>query len=58
MPPTVDVEKCNGCGTCKDICPADPPVFELSDKAQVANPDACLECGACESSCPTGAISL
>jgi len=59
MPPKVDPEKCTGCGTCVNVCPATPTVFEIKDdKSVVANPDACIECGACAASCPTGAITL
>ncbi len=54
---TVDKEKCNGCGTCVDTCPAG--VFELKDgKAEPVNQDACLACHACEANCPTGAITV
>jgi len=59
MPPVVDKEKCNGCGSCVEVCPADPCVFEMKDgKSEVTEPDACLECGACESECPEEAITL
>mgnify|MGYP002400893225 CR=1 FL=1 len=59
MPPKVDESICDGEGTCQEVCPADPNVFEIvGGKAKVANPDACLECGACESSCPTSAITM
>ena len=50
-------EKCNGCGTCVDICPCD--VFRLDDKTRLAEgkyEEDCWYCGACEMDCPTGAI--
>ena len=57
MAPKVDIDKCEGCETCVDVCPAD--VFEMVDgKANVARPDDCLECGACAEECPPQAITL
>jgi NAD-dependent dihydropyrimidine dehydrogenase PreA subunit len=57
MPPTVDLEKCTGCGTCVQTCPAE--VLAVNDgKAKVVKPDECLECRACDASCPTNAISF
>lgn len=55
MGPKVDVNLCEGCGTCVDVCPAD--VFEMEDgKAKAASADDCLDCGACVEECPTNAI--
>lgn len=56
MAAVIDQEKCVGCGTCKDTCPAGAIDFE-GDKCKV-NPDACLSCGACEGECPVGAITV
>ncbi len=57
MPPKVDLDKCNGCGTCEDVCPEE--VFELvDDKAKVVRPDDCTECETCVDECPTEAITL
>jgi len=58
MRPYVDEEKCITCGQCKDVCPTDPNVFEIEDKAKVVHPNACIECGACVDTCPTDAIEL
>jgi len=53
----VDVEKCTGCGTCVDVCPAE--VFEIVDgKSSPVNVDECLACHSCEAQCPEGAIEV
>jgi uncharacterized protein (DUF362 family)/NAD-dependent dihydropyrimidine dehydrogenase PreA subunit len=54
LQPSVNVEKCTGCGTCSKVCPANvitngkPPLFHLSD---------CIGCMCCGESCPEGAIT-
>ena len=53
----VDVEKCDGDGTCVDTCPVD--VFEIREgKAVVVNLDECLICRVCEIECPNNAIEV
>jgi len=59
MPPVIDESKCEGCGTCVDVCPQG--VFELDEetgKAKVARPDDCVECETCVEECPANAISM
>ena len=58
MRPYVDEEACIGCGTCEEVCPATPDVFEIKLKSHVIHPEACIECGACVDNCPTSAIEL
>lgn len=54
--PTIDHEKCDGCGECVDVCPVS--VLEVkSKKCVIVNPDECIECRVCEITCPKGAIS-
>jgi len=53
----VDLEKCNGCGTCVDTCPVE--VYEIKDeKAVSVKQEECIACKACEASCPNGAIEV
>ncbi len=58
--PTVDTEKCDGCGDCISFCPKS--VYE-SDKethrAKVTSPYGCVVgCNQCEQLCKSGAISF
>lgn len=57
MPPKVDLEKCNGCGSCADVCPSECFVIE-KEKSKVVNPDDCVDCESCVENCPEGAIVL
>jgi adenylylsulfate reductase subunit B len=59
MPPIIDKGKCNGCGKCVEICPAD--VFFGSKKGKmpiISYPDECWHENACVLDCPEGAIKL
>ncbi|MFA4987578.1 MAG: 4Fe-4S binding protein [Candidatus Brocadiia bacterium] len=58
MRPYVKEDLCIACGACAAVCPADPVVFEIGEKAVVAHPEACTACGACEENCPTNAIQI
>jgi NAD-dependent dihydropyrimidine dehydrogenase PreA subunit len=60
---TVDLDKCNGCGTCVDVCPV--TVFEIKEvegydgkKSVVINQDACIVCRSCEVQCEQQAITI
>ena len=53
----VDMAKCNGCGSCVDVCPSG--VYEMGDgKTKVIAEDECIECLACQDGCAEGAIEI
>lgn len=55
--PTVDADKCVGCGECIDVCPSD--VYELQDEKSVpVNAEECLGCESCIEVCEQGAITV
>ncbi|MDH7602930.1 MAG: ferredoxin family protein [Armatimonadota bacterium] len=56
--PTIDAEKCTGCGACAEFCPNN--VFELVDGVMtVANPLNCVPgCDKCAAECPVSAIKF
>jgi len=53
-PPIVfQTEKCDFCGTCVAVCPAD--AIELKECSIRVIPEACIRCGDCVAICPLGA---
>lgn len=56
MTAIVDKNKCTGCETCVDECPAAAIAME-SEKA-VVNNDLCVDCGSCVDVCPAEAITM
>ncbi len=52
----VDLDKCDGCGECVGVCPAE--VWEIGDdgKAHPVRIEDCEECCSCVESCPPKAI--
>jgi Fe-S-cluster-containing hydrogenase component 2 len=56
LPAKVDLEKCTGCETCVDICPAEAITME-NGKAKV-DVDLCVDCESCVDECPAEAISM
>jgi Fe-S-cluster-containing hydrogenase component 2 len=55
MTTIVDKEKCTGCETCVDECPAAAITME-NEKAKV-DPELCVDCGSCVDVCPSEAIT-
>ena len=58
MPPIIDHESCQCCGTCFDICPQDVFGFVPDTVPTVAYADECWTCGACVIDCPVDAVRL
>ena len=59
MPPVIDENKCNRCGTCIEVCPVD--VFYGSKENEIptiAYGEDCYFCSACILECPKNAIIL
>lgn len=58
MPLIVDLEECEGCGTCIPMCPHSAIVYKEVDGTTLAQilPDECEECGECIEYCLRGAI--
>jgi len=56
MTTIIDKNKCTGCETCVDECPAEAISME-NDKA-VVNNDLCVDCGSCVDVCPAEAITM
>ncbi|PWR74645.1 indolepyruvate ferredoxin oxidoreductase subunit alpha [Methanospirillum stamsii] len=56
MTAIIDKNKCTGCETCVDECPAAAITME-NDKA-VVNNDLCVDCGSCVDVCPAEAITM
>lgn len=53
----VDLEKCNGCGECVDICPME--VFELQDNKSIpVKHEECIGCESCVVNCEQEAITV
>jgi ferredoxin len=46
-------EKCDFCGTCVAVCPAD--AIELRECTVRVIPETCIRCGDCADICPLGA---
>ena len=58
----IDLEKCEGCGDCVEICPSEIlAVMEEGSKkfAKVTgSEDDCIGCMACEDACEDGALTV
>ena len=56
MPAVVDIQKCDGCGTCKDNCPSE--AIRVEEKIAVVIKENCIDCNLCQDNCPKGAIEM
>lgn len=55
--PTINMERCTGCGQCVEYCPTGA-VTLIEHKPVIHKPHLCAYCGLCEDSCPEDAIEL
>ena len=57
----VDLDKCTGCGKCREVCAKlvyEPVKIDNKIKYLPTRADSCLYCTTCVNSCPVGAITL
>ena len=54
-PARIDVDKCDGCGTCVEVCPNE--AITLNEVAHI-DEEECVECESCVDECPNEAISM
>ena len=54
--PTIDPEKCKGCGKCRKNCPMEA-ISGAVKQPHTIDPEKCINCGACVTTCPFGAIT-
>lgn len=53
--PTIDLQRCTGCGLCEVLCPTSA-VEVREGHAVIVRPGDCNYCDVCESYCPEQAI--
>ncbi|MCX7966297.1 MAG: 4Fe-4S binding protein [Syntrophorhabdaceae bacterium] len=56
MIPTIDMDRCTGCGNCTEICP--PGAISIKEEKAFIESEFCEECGFCAPSCPCEAIKI
>ncbi len=56
MVAVVNKDKCTGCGTYVDICPA--AAIALENEIAVVDASACVDCETCVDECPESAIHM
>jgi nitroreductase/NAD-dependent dihydropyrimidine dehydrogenase PreA subunit len=54
--PNITPERCNGCGLCIRVCPAD--VLSLADGRAIVSGTGCIQCGHCIGACPEQAVRV
>lgn len=56
MAAKVNEEKCTGCESCVDSCPAE--AIKMAEGKAVVDADTCVDCGVCVDECPVAAIEM
>ena len=55
---SIDLDLCDGCGLCIDVCPMDVLRLDAKNKAAIAYGIDCDVCYLCEDECPQDAIYI
>lgn len=55
--PRIDPDRCDSCGECVDVCPADVLLAD-NETTLVVDPDQCLGCESCVSVCEKEAVTV
>jgi ferredoxin len=53
--PSINTVKCDGCGTCVDVCPTN--YFKIVNGKATIHALDCVNCSACILACPLNALS-
>jgi MinD superfamily P-loop ATPase len=56
MLPTIDKDRCTGCGKCMEVCP--PQAISIQDDGAFVEEEFCEECGFCAPECAVRAIEI
>lgn len=56
--PSIDYNRCIGCGSCASACPEKNVLGVIDGKARLINASHCIGHGACRVACPVDAITL
>lgn len=52
----IDLDACEGCGNCVEVCPTEVYQLNGQNKSEPVSPEECIECCACVEDCPQEAI--
>jgi len=55
--PQIDLDRCDGCQRCIDVCPTGALGLK-NGRAHLTHPEKCTYCISCEDICPQDAIAL
>ena len=58
MPVAVNVETCDGCASCVEVCPTSSIQVDAETKKAASKAEDCIDCNACIDACTTHSITL